>query len=152
MRFGLLGNPPTNNLKFRIKTYCWNNLQCNTFDINFNTFYNDVALCISTGMLCNIYLQTSQNLLKIDRVCPQLNITEFKIQNSNNDISLDLELKTNYSDAFKNDSLCIAIIADMDGDQKLGNKDLKVKEFIEIYKNLNSGIAKSYNVLLRATK
>ncbi len=38
LRFGLLGNPPTNNLKFRIKTYCWNNLQCNTFDINFNTF------------------------------------------------------------------------------------------------------------------
>jgi gliding motility-associated-like protein len=152
LRFGLLGNPPTNNLKFSIKTYCWNNLQCNTFDINFNTFYNDVALCISTGMFCNIYLQTSQNLLKIDRFCPQLNITQLKIKNSNNDISLDLELKTNYSDAFKNDSLCIAIYADIDGDQKLTSSDSKIKEFSEIYKNLNSGIAKSYSILLESAQ
>lgn len=77
LRFSLEANPVASVVKFKLRTYCWNNVKCDLVSIRMNSFYREQALCILTNEKCPIYLQTGQTQLDINKICPELRINDF---------------------------------------------------------------------------
>ena len=121
--FSLEANPVSSVVKFKLRTYCWNNVKCDLVSIRMNSFYREQALCILTNEKCPIYLQTGQTQLDVNKICPELRINDFTFSKPGRDNFLSVDFTASYPSSFENDSLCIAIFSDSDGNAKLSAAD-----------------------------
>ncbi|MBK7225431.1 MAG: gliding motility-associated C-terminal domain-containing protein [Saprospiraceae bacterium] len=143
LRFSLEANPVASVVKFKLRTYCWNNVKCDLVSIRMNCFYREQALCILTNEKCPIYLQTGQTQLDVNKICPELRINDFTFSKPGRDNFLSVDFTASYPSSFENDSLCIAIFSDSDGNAKLSAADKKIIQFAEAYKRIISGMSTS---------